>query len=74
MLRYSYSFFFFLAALVTPHVNGQKRCVDILNKSGCNLKNCCVKCYEKHNSHGGQCIANPAMPEYSCVCVYNCDG
>ncbi|KAJ6963475.1 hypothetical protein NC652_001944 [Populus alba x Populus x berolinensis] len=43
-------------------------------KSGCTLEDCGAKCYQKHKSiHGGQCIANPAMTDYSCVCAYNCD-
>ncbi|RQO85045.1 hypothetical protein POPTR_001G180750v4 [Populus trichocarpa] len=80
MARISFTRFFTLflvlsAALVTPHVNGAKRCLDILYKSGCNLEDCGAKCYKKHNSiHGGQCIANPTMTDYSCVCAYNCDG
>ncbi|KAL9368575.1 hypothetical protein Peur_039777 [Populus x canadensis] len=80
MARISFTRFFTLilvlsAALLTPQVNGQKRCMDILYKSGCTLKDCGAKCYEKHSSiHGGQCIANPAATDYSCVCVYNCDG
>ncbi|KAJ6947329.1 hypothetical protein NC651_001883 [Populus alba x Populus x berolinensis] len=74
-LPYTYSFvFFFSSALVAPQVNGEKRCLDILYKSGCTLEDCGAKCYQKHKSiHGGQCIANPAMTDYSCVCAYNCD-
>ncbi|KAB5574228.1 hypothetical protein DKX38_001422 [Salix brachista] len=64
----------FSAALVAPHVNGQKRCVETLYKSGCTLTDCGTKCYQKHGSaRGGQCIANPSGTDYACVCVYDCN-
>ncbi|CAK7338810.1 unnamed protein product [Dovyalis caffra] len=64
----------FSATLVITEVNAQKRCQEVLYNSGCNLEDCRAKCYQKHQSiQGGQCIANPSMTDYSCVCVYNCN-
>ena len=63
----------FAAALILPQADAQKRCVETLYNTGCNLSDCREKCYKKHNSVGGQCIANnPSMTDYSCVCIYNC--
>ncbi|CAN0856228.1 hypothetical protein LINGRAHAP2_LOCUS6440 [Linum grandiflorum] len=50
----------------------QKLCVDGLYPSGCKLKDCENKCWEKHQYRGAKCIANHSMTAYACVCVYPC--
>ncbi|CAN1772679.1 Putative defensin-like protein 157 [Linum perenne] len=51
-----------------------KRCLETLYPSGCTLADCRQKCFDKHHDYiGGQCIANRAMTDYACTCVWTCD-
>ncbi|CAN1772691.1 Putative defensin-like protein 157 [Linum perenne] len=64
-------FLIFSAATQIQETSAQKRCVETLYPSGCTLTDCGKQCYVKHQSRGGQCIANQAGV-YACICVWDC--
>ncbi|KAL7092766.1 hypothetical protein ACP275_11G002800 [Erythranthe tilingii] len=52
-------------------VDAQKRCIAILDKSGCQLSTCREQCLKSYNGNG-QCTSGPSFGSYICSCFYNC--
>ncbi|EOY06249.1 hypothetical protein QUC31_016377 [Theobroma cacao] len=80
MTKFSPTQFLILALLLTlvsmaPQIDAQQRCEEILDPNNCVLEDCKERCFEKHQSNGGQCVENggtPLNPTFKCLCVYDC--
>ncbi|XP_047335699.1 putative defensin-like protein 165 [Impatiens glandulifera] len=60
-----------LAAItMVVQVSAQKRCDQVLAKTGCTLATCREQCFKARNGNG-VCIGSTGS-SYSCHCIYNC--